>query len=160
MLTQSSHTTLLPIAPAAIDPPRRPRPIGAVLVQLGFPSPAEDFADDALDLNELLIRNEPATFFYRASGSSMRDVGILDGDFLVVDRSAELGDGALVLAVWEGNAPACKILRLFASHLELHSANPEHTPIVFGDDAEVAVFAVVGVVRKLAGSWRPCRSFT
>lgn len=143
------QTTLLPIAPAAIDPPRRPRPISAALVQLGFPSPAEDFADDALDLNELLIRNEPATFFYRAAGWSMLQAGICDGDILAVDRSVHPIDGDLVLAVWDGNAPACKILRVRGDHLELHSANPEQAPIVLTADSDIEVFAVVAVVRQV-----------
>ena len=140
---------LKPVGPAAIQPRRRPRPMGEVLVELGFPSPAEDFEVGSLDLNELLVRNEPATFYYRASGWSMLRLGICDGDYLAVDRSVQPVDGDLVLAVWEGNAPACKVLRLFPDHLELHSANPRHPPIVFSEGAEVEVFAVVGVVRKI-----------
>lgn len=123
--------------------------MGAVLVELGFPSPAEDYEDGELDLNELLVRNEPSTFFYRASGGSMLQAGICDNDILVVDRLVRVYDGDLVLAVWDGNAPACKFARIFADHLELHSANPAHPPIVFAGGADVDVFAVVGVARQI-----------
>jgi DNA polymerase V len=138
----------LPIGPAAIAPRRRLRPVGAVRAELGFPSPAEDCAESALDLNDLILRNEPATFYYRASGQSMVALGILDGDVLAVDRSVSVEDGDLVLAVWEGNAPACKLLRLFADHIELHSG-PEVKPIVFAEDESVEVFAIVGVIRPI-----------
>ncbi|MBS0174314.1 MAG: hypothetical protein JSR64_09795 [Nitrospira sp.] len=149
MSFSTAATTFRLIGRAATAPPRRPRPVGAVRAQLGFPSQAEDYEDGELDLNELLIRNEPSTYFYRASGWSMLQVGICDGDILVVDRLVRVQDGDIVLATWEGNAPACKIARLRSDHLELHSANPEHAPIVFAADADVQVFAVVGVVRQV-----------
>lgn len=140
---------LCPVGPAAIDPPRRYRPVATVRVALGFPSPAEDFADQPIDLNQLLIRNEPATFFYAAQGESMLMAGIRDGDILAVDRSVTPQDGDLVLAIWDGNAPCCKILRLLPDHLELHSAHPLHPPIVFALGAEVEVFAVVAIARQV-----------
>lgn len=149
MPAQRAITVLQPLARAVIAPARRPRPLGAALVQLGFPSPAEDYEDGELDLNELLVRNEPSTFFYRTAGQSMRQAGICDDDILVVDRLVRVQDGDIVLAVWDGNAPACKFVRLFSDHLELHSADPEEAPIVFAPGAEVEVFAVTGVVRQI-----------
>lgn len=142
----ASCTALLP---AAVDPVRRRRPVGGVRVRLGFPSPSEDFEDDAVDLNELLVRNEPATFFYRAVGDSMLLEGIRDGDFLVVDRSVAVVDGDLVLATWDGNGPVCKVLRVRRDHVELHSAHPDVPPIVLPADATVELLAVVGVARKV-----------
>jgi len=123
--------------------------VGAVRATLGFPSPAEDFAEDTIDLNELLVRNEVATFWYRAAGDSMRLAGIVDGDFLAVDRSVTPLDGDLVLAIWEGNAPACKILRIAGDHIELHSANPDHRPIVLRPGQECEVFAIVSIARQI-----------
>lgn len=148
------------MGPAAIDPRRRRRPLGAVRVQLGFPSPAEDFEDDTVDLNELLVRNEPATFYYRAEGWSMLEAGVCDGDILVIDRSVTPKDRDLVVATWEGNAPVCKILRIRSDHLELHSASADIAPIVFQTGAEVEVFAVVGVARQIVrrGSTRHVRT--
>ncbi|WP_395795253.1 LexA family protein [Aquimonas sp.] len=142
-------TYLLPVLPAAIDPPAVEVRTGSALVELGFPSPAEDFEDDSLDLNRLIVRNAPATFFYRASGNSMILAGICDGDLLAVDRSVTVQDGDTVFATWDGNAPCCKILRILGDHVELHSANPRHAAIVFPPGAEVEVFAVVGVARSL-----------
>lgn len=132
---------------AAIDPPLLPLPVGAAAARLGFPSPAEDFEEDVLDLNRLLIRNPPATYIYRASGHSMARVGILDGDFLIVDRSVEPISGSLVMAVWDGNQPTCKILVLAENHIELHYANSDVPPIIIEQGTEVEVFAVVSTAR-------------
>lgn len=134
---------------AAVDPPLVPLPVGAASVQLGFPSPAEDFEEDSLDLNRLLVRNPLATYVYRASGHSMARAGILDGDLLIVDRSATPRSGSLVMAVWDGNQPACKILRICDQHIELHSANPEFPPIVIEAGIEVEVFVVVSIARQV-----------
>lgn len=68
-------------------------------VVAGYPSPAQDYTDDPLDLNEHLIANPAATFFVRASGESMRGAGIFDGDILVVDRSVTPCNGHVVVAV-------------------------------------------------------------
>lgn len=122
---------------------------GAALVQLGFPSPAEDFEEDSLDLNLMLVRNPLATYIYRASGHSMARAGILDGDLLIVDRSVSPQSGSLVMAVWEGNQPACKILKICERHIELHSANPEFAPIVIEAETEVEVFVVVSIARPV-----------
>lgn len=145
-------TTAALVGPAEFDPPVAALPAGAVRVQLGFPSPAEDYLEEGLDLNRLLVRNPLATYIYRASGWSMAGAGVLDGDFLLVDRSVTPRSGDLVLATWEGNQPACKILRLAESHLELHSANPEVPPIVLQQGTEVEVFAVVSVARTVRRS--------
>jgi DNA polymerase V len=149
MLTAFETTTARPLNPARIDPTRRRLPLGGVRATLGFPSPAEDYADDTIDLNELLIRNEPATFFYKAQGESMLLAGIRDGDILAVDRSVTPQDGDLVLAIWEGNTPVCKLLKVCGEHVELHSAHPRHPPIVFEPAAEVEVFAIVAVARQV-----------
>lgn len=134
---------------AAVDPLPMPLPVGAAEVQLGFPSPAEDFEEDSLDLNRMLVRNPLATYIYRASGHSMARAGILDGDLLIVDRSVTPQSGSLVMAVWEGNQPACKILKICEHHLELHSANPEFPPIVIEAGTEVEVFVVVSIARQV-----------
>lgn len=144
-----AETHAIPVAPARLDPIPLPLPLGAARVALGFPSPAEDFEDDTLDLNELLVRNPPATFFYRAQGHSMVLAGIADGDLLIIDRSVTPMDGDTVIATWEGNAPTCKVLRIFPDHLELHSRNPHVPNIVLPSHTEVEVFAVVGVVRQI-----------
>ena len=73
-----------------------------VPVVAGFPSPADDYIESKLDLNEHLIRRPAATFFVRVSGDSMQGVGIYSGDLLVVDRSLEPKDGDIAIAVVNG----------------------------------------------------------
>ena len=71
-------------------------------VEAGFPSPADDFIERSLDLNEQLVANPIATFFVRASGHSMGGAGIHDGDLLVVDRSLTPTSGNIVVAIIDG----------------------------------------------------------
>ena len=148
MLTEPPTIARL-IGPASIDPHRMPLPLAGLRVQLGFPSPAEDFLDDDLDLNDLLIRNPAATFLYRAEGWSMVMAGICDGDILIVDRSENATEGDVVVACWDGGQPCCKVLKIAADHIELHTRNPHFPNIVLPSGTEVEVFAVVGVVRQL-----------
>src|SRR4051812_19870697 len=72
-------------------------------VSAGFPSPAEDYIEKNLNLNELLIKHPAATFFVRVSGTSMINAGIHDNDILIVDRSVEPGDGKIVIAAIQGD---------------------------------------------------------
>jgi DNA polymerase V len=106
----------------------------------GFPSPAEDFMQDTLDLNEHLIKHPAATFYCRVSGDSMKDIGIMDGDILVVDRSVKHRHGQVVLAALNGEL-TCKVLDL--RNRRLLSANDSHPPIPIGEDAELIIEGVV-----------------
>ncbi len=71
-------------------------------VEAGFPSPADDWVEDRLDLNKHLIKYPAATFFVRVSGYSMTGAGIHPGDILVVDRALEPTDGKVIIAVVDG----------------------------------------------------------
>lgn len=154
-----AHETLAHLTgPAAIDPPQLPLPLGAAAARAGFPSPAEDFQDDSIDLNDMLVRNPLATFLYRAEGWSMLHAGICDGDLLVVDRSVTPMDGDLVIATWEGNQPACKVLKVCSDHIELHSRNPHFPPIILAPGTEAEVFAVVSVARQISRGRHRVRS--
>lgn len=77
-------------------------PLYASGVSAGFPSPADDYIEKQLDLNEHLISNPSATFFVRVVGESMKDAGIHSGDILVVDRSLEAHSGKIIVAIVEG----------------------------------------------------------
>ncbi|KRG65789.1 peptidase S24 [Stenotrophomonas terrae] len=143
------ETTAALLGPARIDGPVRSTPLAGAHARLGFPSPADDFLDDSVDLHRLLVRNPAATYLYRADGWSMLGLGVSDGDILVVDRSVRPTSGDLVIAVWDGNQPTCKVLKLFQHHIELHSANPDFPPIELTPGTEVEVFAVVGVARQI-----------
>ncbi|MCK5834870.1 MAG: translesion error-prone DNA polymerase V autoproteolytic subunit [Lentisphaeria bacterium] len=75
--------------------------ISASSVSAGFPSPAADYMEKELDLNQFLIRNPDASFFIRVSGDSMVNAGIFDGDTLVIDRSIPPKNGSIILAILE-----------------------------------------------------------
>ena len=75
--------------------------IAASSVNAGFPSPAADYMEKELDLNQFLIRNPEASFFIRVSGDSMINAGIFDGDTLVIDRSLQAKNGSIILAILE-----------------------------------------------------------
>jgi len=77
-------------------------PFFAEACAAGFPSPAQDYVEKELDLNELCIRRRASTFFVRASGSSMQELGLCDGDVMVVDRAEQASHGDIVIAEVEG----------------------------------------------------------
>lgn len=83
------------------SPRRSPKVSGSVVA--GFPSPAEQYQEQPLDLNELLVRHPAATFFVRVQGDSMTGAGINDGDLLVVDRSIRPADGDVIIACVDGD---------------------------------------------------------
>ena len=114
-------------------------------VAAGFPSPADDYIEARLDLNEHLIKNPAATFFARATGESMTGVGIFPGDILVVDRSLSPKNGSIIIAVVDGEL-AVKRLSMYQGRVELVSENPRYKPIVIPDEASLEVWGVVSYV--------------
>lgn len=112
------------------------------LVPAGFPSPAADYEEEAVDLADLLIRNKAATFLMRAQGVSMLEAGILDGDLLVVDRSVRPVDGHIVVASINGEHTV-KFLRRKAGRVFLEAASSDYPAIEVTEDAELVIFGVV-----------------
>ena len=117
-------------------------PLFGTRVPAGFPSPAADFAEGTLDLNEHLIRRPAATFMVRIIGDSMIGAGIHDGDLAIVDRSIEPRTGHVVVAVINGELTV-KTLRRRDGATSLEAANPAFRPIAVGDDAELQIWGVV-----------------
>ena len=111
-------------------------------IPAGFPSPAEDYAEVPLDLNEFLIQNKAATFLMRVDGDSMKDAGILDGDLLVVDRAAKPGSGSVVVVAVNGEYTV-KRLRRTAEGVWLDPANARFQPMRVATDEELHIFGVV-----------------
>lgn len=111
-------------------------------VSAGFPSPAEDTLEKRLDLNDLLIKHPPATFFVRAQGQSMIGVGILDGDILVVDRALTPSDGKIVIAVIDGNFTV-KRISIKENHFWLMPENPRFAPIKVEEGSHCTIWGVV-----------------
>ena len=123
-------------------------PLALSRVSAGFPSPADDFLDRTIDLNEHLVRHPAATFFMRVEGESMRDAGIHDGDILIVDRAEEPADGKVVVAAVWGNL-VVKRLRKVNGAWELHSENPAYDPIVVNDSDSTIWGVVTNVIHKV-----------
>ena len=117
-------------------------PLFSYAVRAGFPSPADDYVSEALDLNEHLIAHREATFFLRAKGHSMTGAGIQDGDLLVVDRSVQPHDGDIVVATLDGGLTV-KTLRKTETGWELASANPEYPSFPVDPDDGVQIWGVV-----------------
>jgi DNA polymerase V len=111
-------------------------------VPAGFPSPADDYVESPLDLRDYLVRNPTATFVMRAKGDSMREIGILDGDLLVVDRSVKPTSGSIVVAALNGEFTV-KTLRRVGGHLQLEAANPSYEALPVEAGAELHIFGVV-----------------
>lgn len=142
------------LGPAAVDPPRRAfRLLESPRAQAGFPSPAADYVEGALDLNELLVTNAPATFFVRASGRSQIDIGVFEGDILQVDRSVTPRTGKLVVAVVDGTL-FVKEFRRAGGRVALISNNAveaaAYPPVYLDQAQEHAIWGcVVSVIRQL-----------
>ena len=113
----------------------------------GFPSPADDYATKAIDLNEALIKHPQATFLMRVSGSSMRDAGIDDGDVVLVDRALRSTHGSIIVAVVDGEF-TCKRLYKRAGVVKLQAANPVYADLVPQDGQMVELWGVVTKVIK------------
>ena len=126
----------------APDSPRLARPLFLSRVPAGFPSPAEDYVEGSLDLNEHLIQHKEATFFVRVQGESMIGAGIHNGDLLVVDRALEAVDGNIVIAVVDGEL-TLKRLSKRNGQVRLLSDNPRFRPIEFNEDQALEIWGVV-----------------
>ena len=111
-------------------------------IRAGFPSPADDYVADTLDLNEHLMPRKEATFLVTVSGDSMIGVGIHHGDILVVDRSITPANGKVVIAVLDGQFTV-KTLEKKRGNIRLMPANPDFEPIEMKDEQELQIWGVV-----------------
>lgn len=117
-------------------------PLFAARIPAGFPSPADDYIDQGLDLNELLIRHPAATFFVRVSGDSMTGAGIHSGDVLVVDRAETARDRSVIIAALNGELTVKRFIR-GNGRAYLVSENPGYAPLEVTGDADFEVWGVV-----------------
>ena len=111
-------------------------------IQAGFPSPAEDHMEQRLDLNSLVIENPSATFFVRVAGESMKDVGIDDGDVLVVDRSIEKWENRIVVAVIDSEFTIKRFTKK-NGFVVLEAENSEYPSIKITPENDFSVWGVV-----------------
>ena len=120
-------------------------PLFAGKVAAGFPSPADDYVEKTLDLNELLIQKPAATYFVRAEGESMLGAGIHPNDILVVDRSIEPVPGKIVICALNGEL-VVKRLKRRAGRWVLGSENPAYRDIVLREEMDTVIWGVVTTV--------------
>ncbi|MDA8711043.1 translesion error-prone DNA polymerase V autoproteolytic subunit [Alphaproteobacteria bacterium] len=112
-------------------------------ISAGFPSPADDYIENNLSLSELLIRNHLSTFLMKTSGDSMIDVGINDGDILVVDRSIEAKNRDIVIAILEGNLTVKRLLFKTNDLVVLKSENTAYKDIKIPESTDLEIWGVV-----------------
>ncbi|ROR97957.1 SOS response UmuD protein [Sinobacterium caligoides] len=117
-------------------------------VSAGFPSPAQDYVEQTLDLNELCVTHPAATYFVRVQGDSMTGAGIFCGDMLVVDRSLTARHGDIVIAGFDGELTVKQLA--LRPRPQLLACNPDYPAIVVPEGVELDIFGVVSsVVRNL-----------
>ncbi|CAM2887237.1 Protein UmuD [Methylobacterium mesophilicum] len=119
-----------------------PVPLLAQPVRAGFPSPADDFIEEEIDLQRLLIANRPATFLVRVAGDSMMLAKLFDGDLAVVDRSLTPRNGDIVVVDIDGER-SFKVWRRQGPRISLSFANPRFPEFQLSPGAEVEVWGVV-----------------
>lgn len=126
--------------------PKQYLPLFIDPVSAGFPSPAQDYIEQALDLNELCVKRPAATFFLKVEGDSMQDAGIYPNDILVVDRSLQAQHNDIVIAAVNGEFTV-KQLSL-KPRLALLPCNSRYQPMTLAEGSELEIFGVViSVVR-------------
>ncbi len=114
----------------------------AQAISAGFPSPADDFLDTSIDLNKELIKNPNATFYGKVRGDSMRDLGIHDGDLLVIDKSLEPKDGKIAICYIDGEFTV-KTIKIEKDCLYLVPANPNYQAIKVTAENQFMVWGIV-----------------
>jgi DNA polymerase V len=122
--------------------PRRPLPIDEVRVSAGFPSPAADYADQRLDINEYLVRNPVSTFFFSVEGDSMQGAEIFEGDMLVVDKSIRPRHGHIVIAFVDGQR-LVKRLYQRGGRVTLLAEHPRYPALEIREGMELLIWGVV-----------------
>ncbi|MBP2167109.1 DNA polymerase V [Erwinia toletana] len=127
-------------------PPAVSLPLFLEKVPCGFPSPAQDYVEKRIDLNEHCILHPSATYFVKVSGDSMIEAGISDDDMLVVDSSLNATHGSIVVAAVEGEFTVKKLL--LKPRVQLMPMNRAYSPIMIGSEDRLDVFGVVTFVIK------------
>ena len=117
-------------------------PLFSHKVAAGFPSPADDYIEGRLSLDEHLISNKDATFFVRAKGNSMVGAGIFDGDLLVVDKSLTPTSGDIVIAIVDGDLTVKRLIKR-GGKITLKPENPRFKEIEFKEGQELLIWGVV-----------------
>ena len=111
----------------------------------GFGAAADDYMERGIDLNEHLIKNKPATYFFRMRGDAMREAGIFDNDVLIVDRSLKLMPGKIIVAILNGELLVRRFHKTFSSAF-LIAENAQYKEINLSQFTDFTVWGVVTYV--------------
>lgn len=111
----------------------------------GFGAAADDYMERGIDLNEELVRNKPATYFFRMKGDAMREAGIFDNDVLIVDRSLKLMNGKIIVAILNGELLVRRFHKNFSSAF-LIAENSRYKNINLAEFSDFTVWGVVTYV--------------
>lgn len=122
-------------------------PLAHTGVSAGFPSPADDFKELRISIDQEVVKNEEATFYARVDGQSMQGAGLDDGDLLVIDRSREPEDNAIAVCFIDGEFTV-KRLKVEAECIFLMPENPNYKPIKVTEDNQLIIWGVVTYVVK------------
>ncbi len=122
-------------------------PYSGALINAGFPSPAEDFMEGAIDLNKSLIQNPETTFCARARGESMKDIGIFSGDLLIIDKSLEPAHNKIAVCFIDGEFTV-KRIKVSQGLVWLVAENPAFKPIKITEENDFIVWGIVVHVIK------------
>jgi DNA polymerase V len=145
MKSKSYDKAKTPVIPEIIFPDIRGKKklnLYASHIPAGFPSPAEDFMEKRLDLNDYLVKNQASTFLVRVRGNSMKNAGISDGDLLVIDRSVEPSDGKIVLGILNGEFTIKRIVKR-EKKLILTPENKDFKSIEITEEMDFQIWGVV-----------------
>ena len=139
-LLRSEPSSVTLLGDVVDEPKGLTLPVFASSVAAGFPSPADDYIEERIDLNNHLVKHPAATFFAKANGDSMVQLGILSGDLLIVDRAVTPQHGSVVIAALNGEM-VCKVLDV--RQKRLLSANNKYPPIPIPEEMDMVIEGVV-----------------
>ena len=118
-------------------------------IAAGFPSPADDFKQNRISLDNELVKNKEATFFARVSGESMINAGLEDGDLIVIDRSIEPINNKIAVCFIEGEFTVKRLI-VKKNKIWLKPENSSYKPIEVNDDDQLIIWGIVtNVIKKL-----------
>lgn len=141
---------MLEFIQAASSPDKLTLPLYLERCPAGFPSPAQDYVETELDLNEYCIQRRSSTYFVRALGDSMTDIGLCSGDLMIVDKAEKAEHGDIVIAEVDGEFTVKRLL--LTPRPALQPMNPAY-PTLWPDPDTLQIFGVVtAFIHKTRGS--------
>jgi DNA polymerase V len=143
MLTTRLHDVPFQLVPREV-------PLLLCRTPAGFPSPAQDEMEEAIDLGSWLMEHPAASYVMRIEGWSMKEAGICDGDLVVVSRAERARSGSIVVALVHGDRTLKRLRRMDGRHWLVAETDTERFPPILVDEHVEIWGVVVGVARKLA----------